>query len=1201
MKKNFFALIVIFFISFGFFDLPVVEAQSCSNVGYDSCGNYTSRSCSGATSCSVTDLGNGSCYQTCTCPVLTLQGSSFSGWTSGTFQNGQQFCTAMYEGPACQISGGSGASISFPAYACGTVNNNPSSVCNNNGICESGENSTYCPLDGCPPPTSSFFTLSVSPATRSVLNGELANFTLTITPSVSPTTGLGDVRAVGAYTLPVPIPGCPSGATCTYQGGSNTIQVTEDTTSGGVDFAVAASKGVIVAPSTVSPATYQLNFSAVNPFNQTKTATATLIVSSGINGATCLSIDSQVGGVSTSSFSPGQQFTLVARLRNTGTKIWDNVYTSASDQEHFLGAWNPGGDPWGPGSGRTRLPNGTAIPPNGEVTFTRTLTAPSTPGTYDFQFAIVEDAVQWITAPGAVCVKSGGVTVVASMPNLTAGTVTPTSTSINTATTFSSTISNSGSGSTGASFSNFFQVATAANGGGTVTDLSATTMSTLASGATGTATSPSYTFTTAGTYSVRACADKTNSSNTGSINETNESDNCGSWTTVTVGNGTNNASCTAITPSKTTVTPGEVFSASVTMYNNGTNTWSPNDMRADVSGVNNYHITVSPWASTWNWGRAAVSSNINPGSSTTFTIPLTAPSTAGTYNLSTQMLQEGVEWFGALCNAGTITVSNPNTCDPSAVGTNQMVGCVYTGMNFNSLAPISALTAPALSSPAPSSASPLPWTNWGGGGPGSLTDNYSVRWKGNFNFSAGNYTFSVDSDDGSRAYFDDNGDGNPDSGYLVSAWYDRGSGVVVSGSPVAVTAGVHRLVYEMYENGGGSVYNLSWTSTAPSPITVSISPYYTSITNYPTISDNSIYWTTTGNPDSCTTSGSSPWSTAIIVPIASGNQYQGNYPGTGTYTYNITCTKSGVSNATASITVPVSSTPLPSGTLTPASPSCTIASGASSCTVNLSWTTTNPIGTSVLTSNTSNTGASAPNTTVSSGNSGTNVAVTVPYSSRVFTLYNNSSLLATSNASASCVSGTTWNGSICAPNTPITVSISPYYTSITNYPTISDNSIYWTTTGNPDSCTTSGSSPWSTAVISPISGGMQYQGSYPGVGTYTYNITCMKAGVLNASASVSVAVSTAPPTQYTITVTRPVGGTVTTVDTFISCGATCTRQYTGGSTVTLQAVPSTSYWKFVGWGGACSGQGVGNCTITVSGNTAVTATFRPKALLYQEF
>ena len=114
--------------------------------------------------------------------------------------------------------------------------------------------------------------------------------------------------------------------------------------------------------------------------------------------------------------------------------------------------------------------------------------------------------------------------------------------------------------------------------------------------------------------------------------------------------------------------------------------------------------------------------------------------------------------------------------------------------------------------------------------------------------------------------------------------------------------------------------------------------------------------------------------------------------------------------ATATVNV----TPAPmTGTLSSSAPSCTIASGASTCNVNLTWTTTNPEATSAVTSS-----YPAPNTIVFNGLNGGPSAVSIPYNSRTFYLYNNAkSLVPTSesptgsgiNVTASCASGTGWD------------------------------------------------------------------------------------------------------------------------------------------------------------------------------------------------
>lgn len=97
-----------------------------------------------------------------------------------------------------------------------------------------------------------------------------------------------------------------------------------------------------------------------------------------------------------------------------------------------------------------------------------------------------------------------------------------------------------------------------------------------------------------------------------------------------------------------------------------------------------------------------------------------------------------------------------------------------------------------------------------------------------------------------------------------------------------------------------------------------------------------------------------------------------------------------------------------SGTLTLSSSSCTIAAGASRCNVSISWSTTNAVVISAVTSS-----WPAANTQVGSGNSGGPLSVPVPYSRRTFYLYNDGQELAKRIATSSCASGTTWNGSTC--------------------------------------------------------------------------------------------------------------------------------------------------------------------------------------------
>jgi hypothetical protein len=143
----------------------------------------------------------------------------------------------------------------------------------------------------------------------------------------------------------------------------------------------------------------------------------------------------------------------------------------------------------------------------------------------------------------------------------------------------------------------------------------------------------------------------------------------------------------------------------------------------------------------------------------------------------------------------------------------------------------------------------------------------------------------------------------------------------------------------------------------------------------------------------------------------------------------------------------------------------------------------------------------------------------------------------------------------------------------------------WSTTGNPTSCTASGG--WSGSKST--SGGSQTINNL----TSSTSFTLICDGV---SQQVNVTVNSS---NFSITVNKTVGGSVTSNDGNINCGTTCSANYTSGSSVTLTAHPNNSDWKFVGWTGDCTGSGV--CSLTVSGNKSVNAIFTPMPSVYQEF
>ncbi|HWW74610.1 MAG TPA: PKD domain-containing protein, partial [Pyrinomonadaceae bacterium] len=82
----------------------------------------------------------------------------------------------------------------------------------------------------------------------------------------------------------------------------------------------------------------------------------------------------------------GQQYSVSVTMYNAGTTTW----TAAGG--HRLGSQNPQDNgTWG--TGRVNLL--ASVAPGQSATFTFTVTAPATPGTYNFQWQMVQDGVEW--------------------------------------------------------------------------------------------------------------------------------------------------------------------------------------------------------------------------------------------------------------------------------------------------------------------------------------------------------------------------------------------------------------------------------------------------------------------------------------------------------------------------------------------------------------------------------------------------------------------------------------------------------------------------------------------------------------------------------------------------------------------------------------------------------------------------------------
>jgi len=76
--------------------------------------------------------------------------------------------------------------------------------------------------------------------------------------------------------------------------------------------------------------------------------------------------------------------------------------------------------------------------------------------------------------------------------------------------------------------------------------------------------------------------------------------------------------------------------------------------------------------------------------------------------------------------------------------------------------------------------------------------------------------------------------------------------------------------------------------------------------------------------------------------------------------------------------------------------------------------------------------------------------------------------------------------------------------------------------------------------------------------------------------------------NFTLAVSLTGSGTVVSNPAGISCPSTCNASFTSGTPVTLTATP-TQGMSFIGWSGACSGNG--GCSVTMSATESVSAAF----------
>ncbi len=252
----------------------------------------------------------------------------------------------------------------------------------------------------------------------------------------------------------------------------------------------------------------------------------------------------------------------------------------------------------------------------------------------------------------------------------------------------------------------------------------------------------------------------------------------------------------------------------------------------------------------------------------------------------------------------------------------------------------------------------------------------------------------------------------------------------------------------------------------------------------------------------------------------------------------------------------------PSGTIS--ATDCTIAIGASTCTNSVSWTTTDLTIAATAITRSSGSPASFTPSPLSGGSQGT----TLLYGSTVFYLYHNSIELAQATASASCASGSSWNGSICLATPPGTPSVTLNAAPASIF-SGSASTLSWTST-NTTACTAS-ATPVSGSWVGARSTASAFPHESTGAlsTTTTFTLTCTGPG---GSAFSSKTVTVVP-------ITSSIFAELTATPDRIASGDSSTLSWTSANATSCSGI-----------GFATGGARSGSVSVSPTVNTTYTLT-----------
>ena len=445
-----------------------------------------------------------------------------------------------------------------------------------------------------------------------------------------------------------------------YDGSGNVVAWDGARTGLGADVAPGASKTITATVTLPSAAaTYSLRFALV------KEGVAWLAPSAAFTMQAVPAYAASFGAVTLPAFLAGATYTIPVPVSNRGTVAWNSSGANLIDLAYH----------WHDAAGNTVVWDGARsglvadVAVGASATVNAQVTAPNVPGTYTLTFDLVREGVSWFQFFGSAPLRLTGTNVANASYAVTYQIPATAAAVLGEAKTVGVTVTNNGNVTLSASGANPVNLAYHVfdSAGQTVVwDGARTSLgSDLAPGASR-SFSVAYTApTTPGSY--RLAIDTVREgvawfSGLGSPYAT---------TALAVTSGFAGGYDQTTTPAQ--VAQGATLQLSVRVSNYGQRVWP-------AGGANPVHLSYHIFTSggsvvVWDGNRGTLAADLAPGQNATLPITVSFPSTAGSYTIAWDLVQEGVAWFSGL---GVPRLSEPF----SVVSSVSAGGVTFYGKGF---------------------------------------------------------------------------------------------------------------------------------------------------------------------------------------------------------------------------------------------------------------------------------------------------------------------------------------------------------------------------------------------------------------------------------------------------------------------------------------------------------------------------------------